>query len=309
MNKHYIIFFYFIIFSVSLSQENQYNIPKKEKDVVIYDNYLKDKKYQLGLSFFNQTSNSIFDKDNNIYYSFLDTISKKLFNPQLTVNTLEIFSKLNFINNYSINIRIPLSYYNLYEEYQSYFDSVLKENIPKSKKIETFYYNIDYINLEIIFNLFKSNLLLDLNVGCNIPISNKESNESKINIIYPFTINTKLQSTINFEKFHLVYDLSYIIRNKGFSDNIYSTITFGIYTIPETYISLKGIFNKSLYKIQNNFDIYKLANSEDYFDAQISFGLIIYEDINLDLNYKLRAYGRNTWNLAGYKLGIFYKFN
>ncbi len=309
MNKHYLILFYFIVYFAAYSQENQYNIPKKEKDVIIYNNYLKDKKYKFGISFFNHTANSIYDKDNNTIYSIFDTISKKLFNPQLNVNTLEIYSKLNFFNNYSINIRIPLSYYNLYEEYQSYFDSLLKENIPKSKKMESSFYNIDYINLEIKYNLFKSNLILDLILGSDIPIINKESNENKINIVYPFAINTKLKSTINFEKFHLIYDLSYIIRNNNFSDNIYSTITFGIYTIPETYISLKGIFNKSLNKIENTLDIYKLANNEDYIDTQISFGLIIYDDINLDLNYKLRVYGKNTWNLAGYKLGIIYKFN
>lgn len=309
MNKHYLILFYFIVYFAAYSQENQYNIPKKEKDVIIYNNYLKDKKYKFGISFFNHTANSIYDKDNNTIYSIFDTISKKLFNPQLNVNTLEIYSKLNFFNNYSINIRIPLSYYNLYEEYQSYFDSLLKENIPKSKKMESSFYNIDYINFEILCNLLKNDLFLDLLLGCNIPLVNKKNNQNNINIIYPFSVNTGLISTINFEKFHLIYDLSYIIRSEGFSDNIYSTITFGIYTIPETYISLKGIFNKSLNKIENTLDIYKLANNEDYIDTQISFGLIIYDDINLDLNYKLRVYGKNTWNLAGYKLGIIYKFN
>lgn len=300
-----------------LSQSNTYNVPSREIGKNIkYDTYFNKRDLSFGLKMSKVNASSYFDKEGYTISTFLDTAYlgqyDRFYNIELEKLTFDLFANKRFGEKFSLEFRLPISYYTLDEVYAELYDTVNNQTLPKENKANFSLFIIDYLESKAIYSLMEGTFDFDLAMTFRLPFGSENGvainsrgfwSDNAIELLPEFRFG------VNMEKFNFGLGLAYNIRGEDLEDRLMTRFYIGLYSIPDSYISANFEWANSLVSFDQAvpFNVRKEPNVEDYFETNILFGVLLTDDIGLDFSYKIRLLGKNSWNYFGYKLGVFYR--
>lgn len=288
-------------------------------------NLQKEKKFELGIHYQSYSASSYYNLNDSLNSSAIDTI--KLYNENggfigdtvirytfdFKRTTIGLEFKYNFDKNLLLYTYLPLSFYSLNEKTfrDAYGVRYNRLNLSKTR--------LDYLEFGTNYKITQDNIISGLIAKVRIPTSfqkgqyhNPLIDSLDFNFLSDGAFEFLAGTSFGFkaQKFSFENEVLYNYRAEDFKDQLIINSALGFTTVPNTKLTLFGIFKVSLASFDNARPLIPNEEviQENNFAAGAEFMIMPFEDIIGKINYHVTLFGKNTWNYGVFNIYVGYQF-